>query len=75
MSNHAFKADAVLQAIRAADVGSDVIIHNEDGSVFCILTVKVKEHPEHNRIGQRCSVHTWDKQGLWCLMCGHQRRK
>lgn len=48
MSNHPFKADAVLQAIRAADVGSDVIIHNEDGSVFCILTVKVKEHPEHS---------------------------
>ena len=27
-------------------IGSDVIIHNEDGSIYCILKVIVKEHPE-----------------------------
>ena len=30
----AFKADAVLQAIRDADVGDDVVIHNEHGMVW-----------------------------------------
>ena len=40
------KAEAILDAIRQTDVGSDVIIHNEDMSIFCILTVKCKEHPE-----------------------------
>jgi len=40
------KAEAVMQAIRWVDVGGEVIIHNEDGSVFCILIVKCKEHPE-----------------------------
>lgn len=40
------KAEAILDAIRQTDVGSDIIIHNEDMSVFCILTVKCKEHPE-----------------------------
>ena len=41
------KAEAILQAIRTTDVGSDIIIYNEDMSVFCILTVKCKEHPEN----------------------------
>ncbi len=40
------KAEAVMDAIRETEVGSDIIIHNEDMSVFCILTVKCKEHPE-----------------------------
>lgn len=40
------KAGALLDAVRQTDVGSDVIIHNEDMSIFCILTVKCKEHPE-----------------------------
>ena len=40
------KADAILQAIRNADVGSDIIVNNADGSIYCILTVKCKEHPE-----------------------------
>jgi hypothetical protein len=49
MSNHAFKADAVLQAIRDADVGDDVVIHNEHGMVWCIIRVMSKEHlEEHN---------------------------
>ena len=46
MTNHKTKSEAILQAIRDADVGSRVTIHNEDGSVFCILEVLVKEHPE-----------------------------
>lgn len=41
------KAEAVLDAIRKTDVGSDIIIQNEDMSIFCILTVKCKEHPEN----------------------------
>lgn len=40
------KSEAILEAIRKCPVGSDVIINNEDGSVYCILTVKCKEHPE-----------------------------
>ena len=40
------KAEAILQAIRESDVGSEVIICNEDGSVFCILEIKCKEHSE-----------------------------
>ena len=40
------KAEAILAAIRKTDVGSDIIIQNEDMSIFCILTVKCKEHPE-----------------------------
>lgn len=40
------KAFAVLDAIRKTDVGGDIIIHNEDMSIWCILTVKCKEHPE-----------------------------
>ena len=43
---HLTKAEALLKAVRETDVGSDIIIHNEDLSVFCILTVKCKEHPE-----------------------------
>ena len=41
------KAEALLDAVRKTDVGSDVIIQNEDMSIFCILTVKCKEHPEN----------------------------
>ena len=40
------KAHAILDAIRKTPVGSDVIIQNEDMSIWCILTVKCKEHPE-----------------------------
>lgn len=40
------KAEAILDAIRKTDVGSDIILHNNDMSIFCILTVKCKEHPE-----------------------------
>lgn len=51
MSNHPFKSDAVLQAIRDADVGDDVVIHNEHGMVWCIVRVMSKEHlEEHNEI-------------------------
>lgn len=41
------KPEAIIESIRQADVGDNIIIHNEDGSVYCILTVKSKEHPEH----------------------------
>ena len=40
------KAEAILDAIRTTEVGSDIIIQNEDMRIFCILTVKCKEHPE-----------------------------
>ena len=40
------KAEAILQAIRDTEVGSDIILHNEDMSIWCILTVKAKEHNE-----------------------------
>lgn len=43
---HNTKAEAILDAIRRTEVGSDIIIQNEDMSIFCILTVKCKEHPE-----------------------------
>ena len=40
------KNEAVLEAIRKTPVGSDVIVHNSDGLIWCILTVKCKEHNE-----------------------------
>ena len=46
MREHKTKAEAILDAICTTEVGSDIIIHNEDMSVFCILTMKCKEHPE-----------------------------
>lgn len=45
-TTHPSKAEAVMQAIRDTEVGSDIIIHNKDGSIFVILTVKCKEHDE-----------------------------
>ena len=79
------KAEAILDAIRKTDVGSDIIIHNEDMSVFCILTVKCKEHPEKteavkcecgHRKGQHCgswNIFEIDKEmrdcGKSCTKC------
>lgn len=40
------KAKAILEAIRYSSVGDDIIVHNPDGSVWCILTLKTREH-EH----------------------------
>lgn len=40
------KAEAILDAIRNTEVGSDIILHNNDMSIWCILTVKCKEHKE-----------------------------
>lgn len=40
------KAEALLRAVRDTPVGSDIIIHNSDMSLWCVLTVKVKEHKE-----------------------------
>lgn len=40
------KAEAILDAIRTTDVGSDIILLNSDRSIWCILTVKCKEHEE-----------------------------
>ncbi len=45
------KAEAILQAIRETDVGSDIILHNSDMSVWCILVVKCKEHAEQEDDG------------------------
>lgn len=45
------KAEAILQAIRETDVGSDIILHNPDNSVWCILAVKCKEHAEQEDDG------------------------
>lgn len=40
------KAEAIYQAIQDAEVGSDIVIHNNDGSIWCILTLKTREHEE-----------------------------
>ena len=41
------KSEAILDAIRKTDVGSDIIIiHNSDMSIWFILTIRCKEHPE-----------------------------
>ena len=47
MSEPSSKAEAILDAIRKTDVGSDIIIQNEDMSIFCIMKIKCKEHPEN----------------------------
>ena len=44
--NNMIKPKAILEAIRKAEVGSDIIIHNDDMSVWCILTKKCEEHEE-----------------------------
>ncbi len=41
------KSEAILNAIRNTDVGSDIIIHNNDLSIWCILKVICKEHAEN----------------------------
>lgn len=40
------KAEAILEAIRNAVVGENIILQNKDMSIWCILKVIVKEHPE-----------------------------
>ena len=40
------KKDAILEAIRGMDVGNEITIINKDGSVWCILRMVCKEHPE-----------------------------
>jgi len=40
------KGDAILQGIRDADIGDEITIHNDDMTIFCILKVICKEHPE-----------------------------
>jgi len=40
------KPEAILEAIRACEVGAEIIIHNSDGSVWCILKLICKEE-EH----------------------------
>jgi hypothetical protein len=40
------KGEALLQAIRDTPVGSNVVIHNADMQVWCILKVVAKEHDE-----------------------------
>ena len=45
------KPEAILEAIRKTEVGSDIIIHNNDMSIWCILKVIVKEHKEDDSDG------------------------
>lgn len=40
------KAEAILEAIRKTKVGNDIILHNTDMSIWCILTMICKEHEE-----------------------------
>lgn len=40
------KAQAILYAIRKVRVGNEIIIHNDDGSVWCILRLIAREHEE-----------------------------
>ena len=37
------KALAILETIRKCDVGAEVIIHNSDGSIYCILKKTAEE--------------------------------
>ena len=77
------KGRAILEAIRKTDVGSAVIIHNEDKSVWCILRIIAKEHEEPESLycccyasgnQQSCPIHKCrhegeQKNGI-CLECG-----
>lgn len=40
------KSEAILEAIRRTNVGSDIILHNNEKSIWCILSVVAKEHEE-----------------------------
>ena len=40
------KGQAILDALRHADVGDQIIVKNSDGSIWAILKVVVFEHPE-----------------------------
>ena len=40
------KGEALLQAVRDTPVGSNVIIHNSNMQIYCILKVVAKEHEE-----------------------------
>jgi hypothetical protein len=40
------KGEAILQAIRNGEIGSEVIIHNNDNSIWCIIRIMAKEHNE-----------------------------
>ena len=45
------KTSTILEAIRTAAVGDDIILHNEDTSIWCILRVIAKEHEETREEG------------------------
>jgi hypothetical protein len=40
------KAEAILQAIRNTPVGDEIIIHNSNAQIWCILKIVAKEHKE-----------------------------
>lgn len=40
------KPQAIYKAIKQAEVNSDIIIQNNDGSIWCILRLIAREHPE-----------------------------
>ena len=41
------KAEAILEAIRTSEVGGNIIIHNYDQSIWCILKLVCREHEEN----------------------------
>jgi len=43
------KAEALLQAIRDCNVGDDIIVHNDDGSIFVILKLIARD-TEHEEV-------------------------
>jgi len=49
MSNYKIKADAVLEAIRQGDVGGNIVILNNDKSVWCVLKLICREHKEDKK--------------------------
>lgn len=40
------KHESIYRAIQNALVGDEIVIHNNDGSIWCILKVIAKEHEE-----------------------------
>ena len=40
------KSEAILEAIRTIEVGGNIVIHNADGSIWCILKKVCEERGE-----------------------------
>jgi hypothetical protein len=46
------KAEAILKAIRNSKVGDQVVIHNSEGMVWCVIRIVCQEHPEKSTRGK-----------------------